>query len=394
MSNIMPVVTIQCDWLDVMRLPKGEIWISSKYIGHNGTHDSIKTLVNKSDGKIQIKCPENYQYVSHSNLSLVVKHLSSSLKVAFVAPTKTHMIHKKAILSISSGENALAASSCEEDKLLVWDTRTDEILLDLKGHGGPVYRCRFFPSNIVLISADADGSCRIWSAETGINPVTLIGHKMSVSDITIIDKGRNVISVSKDGSAKLWDVGESKCIDNVLEGHGPINCSSIVTTADEVTVENDREIGTGNKLLVVGCESGLIICAHIAKRAEIYQKQLDSAVNACIIMEKIIIAGCSNGKIVYLNLDDGSIMKEIHESANPILSLAVLSPPFFVVGRQDGTCTVLSMQESHNMIRVQLTGSDCDGIRDISFNGKWILTACRDKNIRKYDYNQIGVHFK
>lgn len=73
----------------------------------------------------------------------------------------------------------------------------DEELLDLKGHGGPVYKCRFFPSGIVVISAGADGSCRIWSAESGINPVTLKGHTMSISDICIIEKGRNVISVSK-----------------------------------------------------------------------------------------------------------------------------------------------------------------------------------------------------
>lgn len=144
----------------------------------------------------------------------------SGLKIAFVAPTKTHAIHKHGILSVTCGDNALAASSCEGDKFLVWDTRTgkykinkinfslhndlyknffilDEILLDLKGHGGPVYKCRLFPSNVVLLSAGADGSSRIWSAESGINPVTLIGHKMSVTDISIVEKGRNVITVSK-----------------------------------------------------------------------------------------------------------------------------------------------------------------------------------------------------
>ncbi|KPI95028.1 Proteasomal ATPase-associated factor 1 [Papilio xuthus] len=394
MPNTLPVVTIQCDWIDVVRLMKGEFWISSKYKDQNSVHDTIKASVNQADGKILIKCPDSYQYLSHSNLSLVLKHLGSGLKVAFVAPTKTHTIHKKALLSISSGENALAVSSCEEDKLLVWDTRTDEILLDLKGHGGPVYKCRLFPSNVVLISAGADGSCRIWSAESGINPVTLIGHKMSISDLAIIDKGRNVLSVSKDGTAKLWDVGQSRCIVNILDGHGPINCCAVATSVEEVTIDNDREIGTGNKLLVAGYESGLIICAHVGKRTELYKQQLDSSVNACIVIDQVIIAGCSNGKVVFIHLQDGSIIRELHESNNPVLSLATLVNNMFVVGRQDGTCTVFSMNDSHIAIRVQLTGSDCDGIRDIAFNGKWILTACRDGNIRKYDYNQITVHYK
>lgn len=72
-----------------------------------------------------------------------------------------------------------------------------DILLNLKGHGGPAYKCRFFPSGIVVISIGADGSSRIWSAESGVNPVVLKGHTMAAMDVAIVDKGRNVITVSR-----------------------------------------------------------------------------------------------------------------------------------------------------------------------------------------------------
>lgn len=72
-----------------------------------------------------------------------------------------------------------------------------EILLNLKGHGGPAYKCKFFPSGIVAISVGADGSSRIWSAESGLNPVVLKGHGMAVMDVAIIEKGRNIITVSR-----------------------------------------------------------------------------------------------------------------------------------------------------------------------------------------------------
>ncbi|KAM3967661.1 lisH and WD40 domain-containing Lis-1 [Aphomia sociella] len=392
----LPVVTIQSDWNDAIRLPCGEAWISSKYLNEMSVSDKLTATLNRSDGKIKINFSENkYQYISHNNFSLVVKHLASGLKVAFVSPTKTHKVHDKAILAVSVAENSRAISSCEGDKLLVWDSRNSDVSLDLKGHGGPVYKCKFFPSGIVVLSAGADGSCRIWSAETGVNPVTLKGHKMAVTDVCIIEKGRNVISVSKDGTAKLWDVGESNCLEDIIEGHGQINCCSLGITTDVLVVENEREVGTKNKLLVVGCESGLVVCAHVAKREELYCKQLESPCNTCVVIDKNIIVGCSNGKILQLNLNDGSVIHEWHESANPVLSLASLPNQLFVVGRQDGTCTVLSLQhEAHNAIRVQLTGSDYDGIRDISFNGKWIFAACRDTCIRKYDFNQVAVHYK
>lgn len=392
--TLVPVVTIQCDWNDVIRLPNGVAWISSKYLNEPSTHDKLMTSINKSDNKIKINFTDNYQYLTHGNLSLVVKHLKSGLKVAFVAPTKAHQVHKKAVLSLSMAENSLAVSSCEEDKLLVWDSRTSEVMLELKGHGGPVYKCRLFPSGIVVISAGADGSCRVWSAETGINPVTLKGHKMAVSDISIIEKGRNVLSVSKDGTAKLWDVGESNCLGNIMEGHGPINCCALGITSNEFENENEREVETSNKLLVIGCESGLVACAHVAKREEIFRKQLGSPCNACIVIDETALIGCTDGKIIQLNLRDGAIIREWKESANPVLSLAALAGHLFVVGRQDGTCTVLSLQQAHSTTRVHLTGSDCDGIRDLAFNGKWISSGCRDSYVRKYDYNQITVHYK
>ncbi|XP_028158826.1 proteasomal ATPase-associated factor 1-like [Ostrinia furnacalis] len=393
-NPLVPVITIQCDWNDVIRLPKEEAWISSKILNQTSVHDKLRTSVNMADKKIKIDFTDNYQYISHGNLNLVVKHIPSGLRVAFVAPTKVHNIHKKAVLSVAAAENSLAVSSCEEDKLLVWDSRTSEILLDLKGHGGPVYKCRFFPSGIVVLSSGADGSSRIWSAETGINPVTLKGHTMAITDVCIIDKGRNVITVGKDGTGKLWDVGQSNCLGNVLEGYGPINCCALATTEEVVPVENEREVGTGNKLLLVGCERGLIVCANVAKREVIYCKQFNSACNSCIVMDQTAIVGCADGKVFQMTVKEGTILKEWHESANPVLSITSLPNQLFIVGRQDGTCTVFSLYEAHSKIRVCLTGSDCDGIRDITFNGKWILTGCRDSNIRKYDFNQITVHYK
>jgi proteasomal ATPase-associated factor 1 len=38
---------------------------------------------------------------------------------------------------------------------------------------------------------------KIWSADTGICPVTLTGHSMAVTDIAIVDLGKNIISCSK-----------------------------------------------------------------------------------------------------------------------------------------------------------------------------------------------------
>ena len=52
-----------------------------------------------------------------------------------------------------------------------------------------------------------------------------------------------------------------------------------------------------------------------------------------------------------------------------------------VIGRQDGTVSYIT-KEMNQMIH--LTGSDCDPIYDIAYDGKFIFTACRDGKVRKY----------
>jgi proteasomal ATPase-associated factor 1 len=88
---------------------------------------------------------------------------------------------------------------------------------------------------------------KVWSAENGSNPVTLVGHSSGISDLAIVEKGRNVVSVSRDGSCKLWDVGESKCLANVSKFDSFINCCSIQSTnlindQDSVSDENRSKL--------------------------------------------------------------------------------------------------------------------------------------------------------
>lgn len=65
------------------------------------------------------------------------------------------------------------------------------------GHCGDIYRCRWFPSLKVILSCGADLRIKIWNGVNGECVKTLIGHTKAVTDVAIVDKGRNIISVSK-----------------------------------------------------------------------------------------------------------------------------------------------------------------------------------------------------
>jgi proteasomal ATPase-associated factor 1 len=67
----------------------------------------------------------------------------------------------------------------------------------LEGHVDEATVCKFFPSGVVVITGGVDMRLKIWSAETGDNPVTMTGHAGAITDVAIIDKGRNVLSTSR-----------------------------------------------------------------------------------------------------------------------------------------------------------------------------------------------------
>ena len=60
-----------------------------------------------------------------------------------------------------------------------------------------MYSVQLFPSGVVVLSSGNDMRVKIWSAEDGSCPRTLTGHKGTVTDTAIVDKGMNVVTVSK-----------------------------------------------------------------------------------------------------------------------------------------------------------------------------------------------------
>ena len=67
-----------------------------------------------------------------------------------------------------------------------WPLTSCSVQRNLEGHVGDVYTCRFFPSGIVVLSGGADMRLKIWSAEDGSCPRTLIGHTRGWLNSSII----------------------------------------------------------------------------------------------------------------------------------------------------------------------------------------------------------------
>ncbi|XP_034237389.1 proteasomal ATPase-associated factor 1-like [Thrips palmi] len=385
-----PVLNIQCNWDDLIRNKNCEIWVSCKFRGENSFNGKIisggsKDSVSSSEGF-------SAKWVSDAR-GISVLHLKSNCRTLFVAPGSQFTgIHKKSIVSLHTTPGGLAVSACTNNQLNVWDTKTGVVCRSFSDHPCDVYQCRFFPSGVVVISGGADMQLKIWSAETGQCPVTLRGHTGSIMDVAIVDRGRNVVSVSKDGTARLWDCGKSACLGILIELPSVINCCAITSVSNKVPLgepnesPSDREIGTEDKVLIVGCEDGVLASIAVRSRNTLSKKALLSAINCLApVNEETVAVGCQDGQVFLFN--PANLDKPIcawYESNSAALSLLCHSDGIFV-GRSDGTCTYLPFKDSNESPkRLLLTGPEYDPIYDISSDGHAIYTACRDGSVRKY----------
>ena len=77
--------------------------------------------------------------------------------------------------------------------------------LVLKGHTAAASQVRISPDGRWIASASADGTTRIWDAETGAHLNTLVGHMAGVSCLAWAPDSDTLATGSDDKAIRLWD---------------------------------------------------------------------------------------------------------------------------------------------------------------------------------------------
>lgn len=150
-------------------------------------------------------------------------------------------------------------------------------------------------------------------------------------------------------------------------------------------------MGTANKILLLGCEDGTVHCLAVQNRQVLFSKSHPAAVN-CVAVLSIdhFVVGCQDGQIFLYGFEQPTEPEHCwYESNSAALCLLPLQDGFFT-GKADGSCVYHQLPDRNggrrsSNVRVQLTGPDCDPVYDISCDGTYIYTSCRDAAVRKYD---------
>jgi hypothetical protein len=149
-------------------------------------------------------------------LQLLAHYPSLSLTQLLQAPRATHShLHPKGdVFTVDvSAQGNRGLSGGADGSLRVWDAQTALLRADLAGHHGDVTLARWFPSGVVALSAGLDVAVRIWAVEPRAALATqLVGHQRPVTAVCFVGRGRTLVTASEDGTARLWDVSTQQTV--------------------------------------------------------------------------------------------------------------------------------------------------------------------------------------
>ncbi|XP_064420195.1 WD repeat-containing protein 38 [Latimeria chalumnae] len=125
--------------------------------------------------------------------------------------------HKGEVNSCAFSPDCQILLACSDDnRVYVWNVKTQKLICKVKGHTGPVNACAFSPDCSIFASASHDCTVRVWKTATTeclhvlkvlcmTNMILISDHLKSVETVCFNPDSRQLLSAGWDYTAILWD---------------------------------------------------------------------------------------------------------------------------------------------------------------------------------------------
>lgn len=195
-----------------------------------------------------------------------------------------------------SPDGKTLATPGQDHTAKIWDAMTGKTIMTLTGHSDEIRGLAFSPDGTKLATASADTSAKIWNLSSGETLTTLTGHSDPLWAIAFSPDGTRIATSSRDGTARIWDAATGQAL-FTLEGHTN-TVSDLAFSADGTrlaTTSNDGilklwEITTGRELLTLPGVGGAAFSSDMGRLATMNRNDLTLRMYVLRIEDLITLA--------------------------------------------------------------------------------------------------------
>ena len=271
----------------------------------NASSGFVKEFESNMNGKVyDVKVVNNFLFCGFEAISRTLPNVTVGMVHAWNLQQPNHppvelqlnpqhlpYAHNHAVSTLliaGDGANAKVVSGSQDGSIRVWSFQGGQFTLaqTLVGHAREVTGLILLPTTNLLWSSGTDACIRIWNLTSGDcqhvitrntpdgqattppagntgNQPQGVGHTHAVTALLSFESpaGTFILSSSLDRTVKAWNGATGQCVANELHDEGVV-CMSL---------SKDQK---GNQLLLLGMESGNIICRNLVQTPKVNAFQL------------------------------------------------------------------------------------------------------------------------
>lgn len=216
--------------------------------------------------------------------------------------------HDDMIMCMASDKNAtVLATGSADGSVRIWNAQSKQLIAQASGHSERVRSIAVSSDGKRVISGSQDSTVRIWDTNSGTHLNIFRGHKEEVVSVTI-NPDNEIISVSGNKVWK-WDAATGNRISELV--NVPVGASGALYSRD------------GNTLCMWGNSGDVWICDG-ASNEVLFKLDHGNAINVGSFNfdSSMIATGSSNGIVNIWNTSTGELQYTFQGSTNNIRSVA------------------------------------------------------------------------
>jgi proteasomal ATPase-associated factor 1 len=342
-------------------------FIAKDQLEDGEAHEEVIT-VSKSGEEIVFKNSDGVRFtevdahaytVAYRGMEYSLRTPKQKIDTGVKDPTSLDISPDESTFMLGKGDGSIAIGS-------LTDGSKGEIFEG--AHLSTVTRSLFFPSGRVALTTGLDFQIKIWNVKDGSCPRTFADQNQRITDLAMIERGRNFLSSSLDGTIKLWDCGSGIAITTLKRNHSVKDGVTALCVTEGTTkmtaAKSTYEFGTLGKTVFAGHESGVITAFDLGSREESFNiPSLHSSVLSMgKISESTFIVSYEKGIVGQWDLRNLKKVINTYETGN-LNSMTVngsislsygtgyvstlskfLNPLYSCAGTEDG-CTLISSRK-------------------------------------------------